>query len=173
MEKAACPDVVVYVCRNCVPNGWRAPRQWIRNGLHVITKEIPCTGKTDAQYMFHALEGGVKGLCVVACPRGDCRLAQGNYRAEIRVQTVRLLLEEIGLEAGRARLLHCSPNDAPGYLEGIINEAIAEIGALGSSPLKSSADQLNENINQLTKAAKTAIKQDAPSRPPHPLPNLP
>ena len=135
MGLALCPDVIVYLCRNCVPKNWRTPRQWMRDGLHVVTKEIPCTGKTDAQYMFHALEGGAQGLCVVACPRGDCRLAQGNYRAEIRVQTVQRLLEEIGLEPGRARLLRCSPDEPPAYLEGILDEAIEEIRILGPSPL--------------------------------------
>jgi coenzyme F420-reducing hydrogenase delta subunit len=75
--------------------------------MHVRIKEIPCSGKIDAQYMLHALEGGVKGICIVTCPLGKCTLSQGNYRSEIRTKTVQRLLSEIGLDPLRARLVHC------------------------------------------------------------------
>ncbi len=74
------PDVVVYVCCNCIPQGKRLPRQWTQQGAHVLVREVPCSGKMDAQYLMHAIEGGVRGLCVVACPKGECHLAQGNIR---------------------------------------------------------------------------------------------
>jgi coenzyme F420-reducing hydrogenase delta subunit len=57
----------------------------------------------DGQYLLHAMEGGARGFCVVACPKGDCHLSQGNYRAEIRVRAVRRLLAEIGLPPDTGR----------------------------------------------------------------------
>ncbi len=89
----------------------------------------------DAQYLFHNLEGGGYGLCVVACPEGQCRLAQGNYRARIRVQTVQRLLAEIGLEPQRIDLLHCDPNDPPDHLDKIVRQAVRRLCALGKSPI--------------------------------------
>ena len=69
MAEPVCPDVMVYVCRNAIPEGGRLPRQWKQDGVHVLVREVPCSGKIDAQYLFHALEGGVHGVCVVACPK--------------------------------------------------------------------------------------------------------
>ena len=74
MAVALSPDVVVYVCTNCIPQGGRLPRQWDQDGAKVLVREVPCSGKMDGQYLFHALEGGGRGICVVACPKGECHL---------------------------------------------------------------------------------------------------
>ena len=52
------PDVIVYVCTNCIPRGGRLPRQWRQDAAHVLVREVPCSGKMDGQYLLHALEGG-------------------------------------------------------------------------------------------------------------------
>jgi F420-non-reducing hydrogenase iron-sulfur subunit len=135
MSVALSPDVVVYVCTNCIPQGGRLPRQWSQDGARVLVREVPCSGKMDGQYLFHALEGGGRGICVVACPKGDCHFAQGNYRADVRVRTVQRLLEEIGLEQERAQLVHNSVDDSPEQLEQLVRGAVARICALGNTPL--------------------------------------
>ena len=135
MAVALSPDVVVYVCTNCIPQGSRLARQWDQDGAKVLVREVPCSGKMDGQYLFHALEGGGRGICVVACPKGECHLAQGNYRAEIRICTVQRLLLEIGLEPQRAELVHSSPDDQPEQLEQLVRGAVERICALGESPL--------------------------------------
>ena len=135
MAAPSCPDVIVYVCHNCIPTGERLPRQWTQEGAHVQVQEVPCSGKTDAQYLFHTLEAGVSGLCVVACPQGDCRLTQGNFRAEIRVRTVQRLLAEIGLEPERVELLRGSPDDPPGHLEQTVRGAVDRFCKIGRSPI--------------------------------------
>ncbi len=135
MPEVLSPDVAVYVCTNSIADGGRLPRGWSQDGLQVLVREVPCSGKTDGQYLLHAMEGGQRGVCVVTCPKGECHLAQGNYRAEVRIQTIRRLLGEIGLEPERAELVHCSPQDPPGQLERLVRDAVGRIGALGASPL--------------------------------------
>jgi F420-non-reducing hydrogenase iron-sulfur subunit len=136
MPEVLSPDVVVYVCTNCIPQGAGLPRQWNQDGARVLVREVPCSGKMDGQYLLHAMEGGSRGLCVVACPKGECHLAQGNYRAEIRIRTVRRLLSEIGLEPERAELIHGSADDPPEQLEQLVHSAVDRICALGESPLR-------------------------------------
>ncbi len=136
MAVAVSPGVIVYVCTNSIPQGGRLPRQWNQNGTHVLVREVPCSGKMDGQYLFHAMEGGARGVCVVACPKGECHLAQGNYRAEIRIRTVQRLLKEIGLEPERAELLHGSADDSPHQIEQLVRGAVERICALGESPLR-------------------------------------
>jgi len=132
MAQSASPDIVVYICCNCIAQNARLPRQWKQDGVDVLVREVPCSGKMDGQYLLHAFEGGGRGLCVVACPKGECHLAQGNYRAEIRVRTVQRLLSEIGLEEERVELLHVSPSDPPDRLEPLVRDAVQRVSALGA-----------------------------------------
>jgi len=126
--------VSVFICRQCIPQSGHLPRQWTQDGVHVQARELPCSGKTDAQYLFHALEVGARGVLVVTCPQGECRLAQGNYRADVRIRTVRRLLGEIGMEPERAALIRCAPDDD---LEGLVRDAVGKFCALGESPIAS------------------------------------
>ena len=136
MLETLSPDVVVYLCTNCIPQGLNLPRQWNLDGSLILVREVPCTGKMDGQYLLHAMEGGARGFCVVACPKGDCHLSQGNYRAEVRVRTVRRLLAEIGLPPERAQLVHFSQVDPPPQLEQLVRSTVERICALGENPLR-------------------------------------
>ncbi len=132
MNACSTPDIMFFVCGNCFPQGSSLPRQWHQDGVHVQTRHVPCSGKTDVQYMFHALESGAQGVAVVTCPKGDCRLAQGNYRAEVRIRTVRRLLSEIGMDPARVELLICSAED---NLEQLVRDSAQRFCALGKSEL--------------------------------------
>ena len=132
MNELSIPCVSVYVCHRCLLGAGHLPRQWTKNGLRVQVVELPCSGKTDTQYLFHAIEGGAQGLLVVTCPPGECRLAQGNYRAEIRIRTMRRLLAEIGMEPERAALVRCGQGDE---LKRLVSEAVEQVRALGRSPI--------------------------------------
>ena len=110
MDNPVSPSVIVTLCRNCIPEGSCLPRQWDQDGVHVLVRIIPCSGKTDMTYLFRALQGEALGHCVVTCPNGDCRLSQGNHRARLRVETSRRLLAEIGLDRERVQIMDC-PKD--------------------------------------------------------------
>lgn len=136
MAEPVRPDALVYICHNCVPQGAQLSRQWTQDGVHLLIREIPCSGKIDLRYLIRILEDGARGVCVVACPKGTCRLGQGNYRAEIRIGTIRRLLGEIELEPDRVVLCHCSPDDPPDRLRELLRDAVQRFVALGESPLR-------------------------------------
>ena len=142
MSQLGSPDVVVYVCANCQPSpGW-LPRQWTHDGLRVAVREVPCSGKVDGQYLLHAFEGKARGLCVVACPVGECQLAEGNYRAEVRVRTVRRLLAEVGIQPERLELLHADRGESAQGFEERVRQAAARIAALGPSPIAAGREEV-------------------------------
>lgn len=120
-------EVVVHVCHNCLSAGRSLPRQWRQDGARVRTLQMPCSGKTEARYLFHVFESGMRGVCLVTCSQGECRLAQGNYRADVRVRTIQRLLEEIGVEPERIELLRFSPEGSAEELERAIREAVGRI----------------------------------------------
>jgi F420-non-reducing hydrogenase iron-sulfur subunit len=129
------PDVLFYVCANCVPEARQMPRQWAQDGVQVKVEQLPCTGKVDMQYVMHALEGGARGVSVVACPKGSCRLAQGNYRADVRIKTTQRLLEEVGIEKERVSLLNYSGEDA-NALGKVMRDEVDRLSQNGKSPLQ-------------------------------------
>lgn len=130
------PGILIYVCRRVVEGRPPVPRQWVHEGIHVRVQELPCSGKTDPEYIFSALESGAFGVLVVACPKGECRLGQGNYRAEVRVRTIQRLLAEIGMEPERAELAHCAQDDD---LRAILDAAVKDFCALGRSAVNAGA----------------------------------
>jgi coenzyme F420-reducing hydrogenase delta subunit len=83
--------------------------------------------------MFHAIEGGSTGVCIITCPLGKCTLTQGNYRANIRVGNVKRLLTEIGVEPERVEIIHFSPDDSIEKLNETIGSIVKGFVALGIS----------------------------------------
>ena len=129
------PDVLFYVCANCEPEAGRIPRQWTQGDVRVKVEQLPCTGKVDAQYIMHALEGGATGVSVLACKKGECHLAQGNHRADVRIKTTQRLLEEIGMEKERVSLLHYDGDDTSS-LDKVMRDEVDTLSETGKSPLQ-------------------------------------
>ena len=130
MVSQVIPEVVIYLCNNCLPDSSRLPVQWTEEGMHVRIREIPCSGKIDAQYLLHALEGGMHGVCVLTCPHGECTLTQGNYRAEIRVRMVQRLLKEIGLDPERAEIINCPRHQSLDQIKSLISGSVHRLSGV-------------------------------------------
>jgi F420-non-reducing hydrogenase iron-sulfur subunit len=129
------PDVLFYVCANCVPEVRDVPRQWTQGNVKVKVQQLPCTGKLDLQYVMHAIEGGAQGVSVVGCPKGECHLAQGNYRAEVRVKTAQRLLVEVGMAEDMVSLLDYKADDANISLGKMMRDEVERLSQNGKSPL--------------------------------------
>jgi F420-non-reducing hydrogenase iron-sulfur subunit len=69
------------------------------------TISLPCSGKLELIYLLKAFESGADGVFLITCKHGECRYLEGNLRAEKRTEAVRTLLEEIGLDKGRMKLI--------------------------------------------------------------------
>ena len=65
---------------------------------------MTCTGRVDNLYVMKAFEGGADGVIVAGCERGRCSFAVGNSNAAKRVDWIRDWLEQVGLDARRARM---------------------------------------------------------------------
>ena len=72
---------------------------------------LPCSGKVDIPYMVKAFETGADGVLVITCPEGKCHNLEGNLRARKRVEAVQSLLEELGMEKGRIKVLQLEEGD--------------------------------------------------------------
>jgi len=83
---------------------------------------------------MHALEAGADGAFVLACTEGDCHNETGNVKAQKRVDYVKKLLEDLGLEPERVGIYYLNSSQGPG-LKNIAKEILDKIKELGPSPL--------------------------------------
>ena len=76
---------------------------------------VPCSGKVDVIHMLKAFQKGADGVYVVGCMEGTCHYNEGNLRARERVEHVRSMLAEIGLEEDRVRMYNLSSGEGPTF----------------------------------------------------------
>ena len=96
---------------------------------------VPCTGKVDVMHLLRAIQKGADGVYAVGCLEGNCHYNEGNLRARERVEHVRMLLEEIGLEAERVRMYNLSSGEGPTFAS-YAKEMTDNVRELGPNPLK-------------------------------------
>ena len=96
---------------------------------------VPCTGKVDVMHMLTAIRKGADGVYLVGCLEGACHYNEGNLRARERVNHVRMLLEEVGLEGDRVRMYNLSSGEAPTFAQ-YAREMTENIKNLGPNPLR-------------------------------------
>jgi F420-non-reducing hydrogenase iron-sulfur subunit len=66
-------------------------------GEDVVLEAVPCSGRIDPRYLLKAFEDGTRIACVIACPSGQCKSFEGNLRAIRRIEAVRDLLTQAGM----------------------------------------------------------------------------
>ncbi len=96
---------------------------------------VPCSGKVDVLHLLRAIQKGADGVYVVGCLEGTCHYKEGNFRAKERVNHVKRLLEEVGLEGERVRMYNLSSGEGPTFAA-YAREMTEHIKSLGPNPLK-------------------------------------
>jgi F420-non-reducing hydrogenase iron-sulfur subunit len=102
---------------------------------NVKVVKVPCTGTVDSLLILKAFESGADGVYLAGCLEGECNFLKGNLRAKKRVQYVKTLLEEVGLEGDRVQMYNMSAAQGQRFAE-VAREMTEKIRALGPSPVK-------------------------------------
>ncbi len=97
--------------------------------------QVPCTGRVDILHLLKAIEDGADGVYVAGCLEGECHFINGNLKAKKRIQYVKKVLEEVGMEPGRVEMFNLSAGEGTRFAE-IANEMFNRIMELGPSPLR-------------------------------------
>lgn len=92
----------------------------------LTTISLPCSGKVNLLYLLKAFEKGADGVMLITCRQGDCKFLEGNLRAQKRGASVAGILEEIGLDKGRMRVVQKESESG-------IQQIIGEIKSLRES----------------------------------------
>ncbi len=92
--------------------------------------KMPCSSMTKDVYLLRAFEAGADAVAVMICPVGGCRYVEGNARAVKRVEWVKKILDEIGINGKRLSIHNVSVGDeaAVNRIFTGINKDLAELG---------------------------------------------
>jgi coenzyme F420-reducing hydrogenase delta subunit len=130
------PQVTAFTCNYCgymAADTAGALREQYPANVKLI--RLPCTGKTDVQYLLDAFEQGADAVFVVACSLGNCHHVRGNERGRARVARARMVLKQIGLEPERLEMYFVSGGMGATFAR-IAQGMTARARALGPNPLR-------------------------------------
>ncbi len=96
---------------------------------------LPCTGRLDIVEVMHTFEHGADGVLVAGCLEGDCHFQKGNLKARRRVEYIRKLLDQIGLDGRRIQMVNMS-SAMGAHFAMAAAEITAEVQSLGPNPLR-------------------------------------
>ena len=95
----------------------------------------PCTGRLETEYFMKAFENGADGVLIAGCLEGGCHFVEGNLRAKRRVNYIKQMLEEVGMEKERLRMVNVSAAMARPLADNII-DMVETVRKLGPSPIR-------------------------------------
>ncbi len=133
------PRIIAFCCQHCAyAAADLAGQSRLSYPLSLRIVELPCTGRIDVLNLLHAFEEGTDGVLVAGCLPGSCHFLEGNLHARQRVDHVGRLLQAIGLEGDRARMINVSAAMGAQFAE-LATEFGQRIKELGPNPLSKQA----------------------------------
>ena len=89
---------VLFYCQNCVSDDRDINVAAVKAvGIAVKPVLVPCGSKIQVHNIIKILDKEADAVEIVACPEEKCRFLAGSTRAKRRVEYVRKLLDEIGV----------------------------------------------------------------------------
>jgi F420-non-reducing hydrogenase iron-sulfur subunit len=132
------PKIIAFCCHYCAYSAADlAGSGRMQYPPNVRIVRTPCTGRLEIDFYLKAFENGIDGVLVAGCEEGSCHFKDGNLLAKRRVNSIRALLAEAGIEAERLRMVNVSAAAARPLVE-YIKEHVETVRKLGPVNAKKS-----------------------------------
>ena len=131
------PRIVAFFCTWCTYTAADlAGISRMRYAPNVLVVRLMCSGRLDPQFVLAALAEGADGVLIGGCHPGDCHYQEGNLNAMRRVELLRRVLRDLGVEDERVRLEWISAAEGD-KVQRVCDEMTEQVRALG--PLRRTA----------------------------------
>jgi len=125
------PRIVAFFCNWCTYTAADlAGVSRLKHAPNVRIIRVMCSGRIDPQFILDAFSKGADGVLVGGCHPGDCHYIEGNYKELRRVEILKRLLVDMGIEPDRFRLEWISASEGE-KVKTVINDMVAKVKALG------------------------------------------
>lgn len=133
MQERFEPMIIGFTCNWC---SYRAADMAgtgrIKYPANVRLVRLMCSGRLDPTFVMKALAGGADGVLITGCHPGECHYIEQNYKALRRVTLLKRVLEPMGIDPRRVKLVWASAAEGLHLAQEITNfvDEIRELGAL-------------------------------------------
>ncbi len=94
---------------------------------------VMCSGRVDPVFILKALQSGADGVLILGCHPGDCHYTSGNYKTMRRMEMLKQLAKQMGIEDDRIRLDWVAASEGDRFAE-IIKDMTEKVKKLGPFP---------------------------------------
>ena len=130
------PEIIVFACHYCAyAAADLAGSMRLQYPSNIRMIKLPCTGKLEVIHLLRAIEAGADGVYAAGCLEGECHYLKGNLWARKRVNHVKELLAELGIEPERVEIYNMSSAMGAKFAE-VATEFTNRIKELGPNPVK-------------------------------------
>lgn len=110
--------VVVFACHWCAYSA--ADLAGIRRmeypeSVHIV--RVMCSGMVHPHLVMEAFSLGASGVLVMGCRPGECHYKDGNLKADARRLVIHEMMEAMGLDPERFRMVWCASSEAERFVE--------------------------------------------------------
>ena len=125
------PLIVAFLCNWCSYGAADlAGTSRIQYPTNARNIRVMCSARVDPSFVLEALRRGADGVLIAGCRIGECHYRDGNYQALQRVNVLKGVLEKVGLDPGRVKIVWCAASEGEIYAQDL-REFIAELKAMG------------------------------------------
>jgi F420-non-reducing hydrogenase iron-sulfur subunit len=132
------PKIIGFLCNWCSYAGADlAGVSRIQYPPNIRIIRVMCSGRIDPVFVLKAFKDGADGVLVAGCHLpSDCHYISGNFKAMRRINLLKKILEEFGIEPERVRLEWVSASEGDKFAT-VVRDMVKEIKELGPNPLRS------------------------------------
>lgn len=91
---------------------------------------LMCSGRIDPTFVLKAFASGADGVLITGCHPGECHYIEQNYKALRRYLLLKRALTQLGIEAGRVKLVWASAAEGV-RLADEITKMVEQVKTLG------------------------------------------
>ena len=131
------PKIIGFLCNWCSYAGADlAGVSRIQYPPNIRIIRLMCSGRIDPAFILEAFKDGADGVLVAGCHLpSDCHYMSGNFKALRRINLLKRVLKDFGIEPERLRLEWISASEGDKFAA-VVKSMVDDVKRLGPSPLK-------------------------------------
>jgi len=107
------PRILGFCCeKHGIDSAILAARTGKESDASVRLVQVPCTGRVDGIHILQALEDGADAVFVLGCLEKNCYYDTGSIEGRKRVEYVKQMLAEVGIEKERVEMFNAASTNA-------------------------------------------------------------
>ncbi|MGD0159739.1 MAG: hydrogenase iron-sulfur subunit [Candidatus Bathyarchaeia archaeon] len=131
------PKIIGFLCNWCSYAGADlAGVSRIQYPPNIRIIRVMCSGRIDPAFVLEAFKDGADGVLVAGCHLpSDCHYISGNFKAMRRINLLKRVLKDFGIEPERLRLEWISASEGDKWAA-VVKSMVEDLKKLGPSQVQ-------------------------------------